>query len=233
MLRRLVGGAAVIVVLLAVFAAGPVPDTPPILQRFLEIDGPAPAQFRALRHLDAGNDHFDSRAWMDVWTEADEAGGFRYEIVSVGGSDYIRKRVFIGALDAEKSMWRPSSDGSSFNAANYAFEDRGTQADGLSLIAVKPRRRDVTLVEGSIFLRPEDGELVRVEGRLAKTPSFWTRRVDIVQRFQRFGGIRMPVAVESVASILIAGRSTFRMTYEYESVNGQPVGSPRPRPADQ
>jgi len=238
-LRRLVGGAAVMIIVTialvaaaAVFAAGPA-DTPPILQRFLEIDGPAPAQFRALRHLDAENDHFDSRAWMDVWTEADEQGGFRYEIVSRGGSEYICKRVFIGALDTEKSMWHHGPDSSSFTASNYAFEDRGVLADGLASIGVKPLRKDMTLVEGSIFLRPEDGELVRVEGRLARTPSFWTRRVDIVQRFQRFGGIRVPIAVESVASVRIAGRSTFRMTYEYESVNGQQVGTPRQRTAAQ
>jgi hypothetical protein len=232
-LRRLVRDAVVTLALLAaaaVFAAAPA-DTPPLVQRFLEIDGPAPAQFRALRHLDAENDHFDSRAWMDVWTEADDQGGFRYEIVSRGGSEYICKRVFVGALDAEKSMWHQGADGSSFTISNYAFEDRGTQADGLASIVLKPRRKDVMLVEGAIFLRPEDADLVRVEGRLAKTPSFWTRRVDIVQRFQRFGGVRMPVAMESVASVRIAGRSTFHMTYEYESINGQQVGTPRLRTA--
>jgi hypothetical protein len=35
--------------------------------------------------------------------------------------------------------------------------------------------------------------------------------------------------IESVAQVLIAGRSTFRMTYEYESINGQRVGNPQPR----
>jgi hypothetical protein len=39
----------------------------------------------------------------------------------------------------------------------------------------------------------------------------------------------MPVALESVASVLIAGKSTFRVVYEYESVNGQRMGSPQPR----
>ena len=34
---------------------------------------------------------------------------------------------------------------------------------------------------------------------------------------------------ESVASVLIAGKSTFRMTYDYESVNGQRVGQPQLR----
>jgi hypothetical protein len=41
----------------------------------------------------------------------------------------------------------------------------------------------------------------------------------------------MPVAIQSVAQVLIAGRSTFQMTYEYASVNGVSVGDPRPKPA--
>jgi hypothetical protein len=39
----------------------------------------------------------------------------------------------------------------------------------------------------------------------------------------------VPLEVESVAQVLIAGRSTFRMTYEYETVNGRHVGDPKPR----
>ena len=85
------------------------------------------------------------------------------------------------------------------------------------------------LVEGSIYLDPDAGELVRLEGQLSKTPSFWTRRVEIVRWYQRIAGFRMPTALESVANVRIAGVSTFRMTYEYESINGHRVGTPQPR----
>jgi hypothetical protein len=85
------------------------------------------------------------------------------------------------------------------------------------------------LVNGSIFLRPEDGDLVRIEGLLSKTPSFWTRRVEIVRHYRRIAGIRLPVRFESVASVRIAGHSTFTMTYQYERVNGTQVGTPEAR----
>jgi len=42
------------------------------------------------------------------------------------------------------------------------------------------------------------------------------------------GGVRVPISIESVAHVLIAGRSTFKMTYAYETINGQPVGTPTP-----
>ena len=112
--------------------------------------------------------------------------------------------------------------------ANYVFEDRGAQPDGLTSLTMTPRRKDVLLVDGTIYLDPDNGELVRMEGRLSKSPSFWTRRVAIVRWYRRIAGFRMPTALESVANVRVAGGSTFRMSYEYESINGQRVGNPQP-----
>jgi hypothetical protein len=212
-------------------AAGPAHSgqSPSILERFLALDDPTPTQYRALRHLEANNDHFEKRAWMDVWTEGDSSG-FRYQIVAEEGSDYIRSRVFRATLETERKMWASGeADKAGLTSANYAFEERGAHPDGLASLAVKPLRKDRLLVNGTIFLRPDDGELMRLEGELAKAPSFWTRRVQIVRRYQRFLGIRMPVALETTAAVRVAGQSTFRMTYEYESINGQRLGNPQAR----
>lgn len=200
--------------------------TPPILERFLSLDSPALTEYRALRHLEAENDHFEKSAWMDVWTEADRTHGFQYTVLKAGGSGYIRSRVFVATLETEQKAWQSGApDRAGFTSENYVFEDRGPQPDGLASVGLKPRRKDMLLVEGSIFLSPEDADLVRLEGRLSKAPSFWTRRVDIVRRYGRFAGVRMPVSLESTANVRIAGRSTFRMTYQYRTVNGIAVGS--------
>jgi hypothetical protein len=205
---------------------------PAVLQRFLALDDPSPKQYRALRHLDAHNERFKSTAWMDVWTEADSAGGFKYTVVGEGGSGYIRSRVFLASLDTERKMYQSGEpDRAALTPDNYVFEGSGDDAGGLSTLIVKPRRKDVLLVDGTIFLRPEDGELMRIEGRLSKAPSFWARQVHIVRWYRRIAGIRMPVALESVVNVRIAGTSTFRMTYEYETLNGQRVGTPALRPA--
>jgi hypothetical protein len=210
-------------------AAGRASASPGILQRFLAVDDPTPTQYRALRHLEARNDHFGKRAWMDVWTEGD-ASGFTYRVAGEEGSDYIRDHVFRAVLDIERRAWASGAcDRAGVTPANYTFTDRGAQADGLATLAVKPRRNDVLLVDGAIFLNPDDGELVRIEGRLSKTPSFWMRQIDVIRWYRRIAGVRMPVAIESVADVRLAGESTFRMTYEYESINGQTVGAPQAR----
>jgi hypothetical protein len=206
----------------------------PILQRFLaRADGP-PVEYRALRRLEARNEHFGANAWMDAWTEFDQAHGMRYEVVGEGGSPYIRRKVLLAALDGEQKLWAAKEpQRASFTPENYSFENGGSTADGLEWLGVKAKRKDVLLVDGSIFLQPDDAELARIEGKLSKAPSFWTRRVEIVRQYQRVAGVRVPVAVESVAHVLIAGRSTFRMTYEYQVVNGHHVGDPRPRQGPQ
>jgi hypothetical protein len=210
-------------------ASSPADSQNTVLQRFLALDDPTPTQCRALRHLEARNAKFEKSAWMDVWTDGDTSG-FRYHVVAEEGSEYIRSRVFRASLDTERDMWAAGApDAAALTTANYVFEDRGAQQDGLASLAVKARRRGVLFVDGSIYLNPDDGELVRMEGRLTKSPSFWTRRVEIVRWYQRIAGFRMPTALESVATVRIAGISTFRVTYEYESINGQRVGNPRPR----
>src|SRR3981081_2735893 len=111
--RSLLTFSVVALLLAHAHAAKPGTDDPspaPILQRFLALDDPSPGQCRALRHLEARNDKFDMRAWMDVWTEID-ASGFRYRIVAEEGSDYIRSRVFREALEAERRMWESDAPG--------------------------------------------------------------------------------------------------------------------------
>jgi hypothetical protein len=198
-----------------------------VLQQLLARGETPTVEYRALRHIEANNPHFGQSAWMDAWTEFDSKGGFRYEIVAEGGSGYIRSKVLRAALDGEQKMWLAREpQRASFNHDNYVFENAAQSPDGLTEVGVKPRRKDVLLVEGAIFLEPDDGAIARIEGKLSKAPSFWTRKVEIVRRYERIGGVRVPVSIESVAHVLIAGRSTFKMTYQYETINGQRVGSP-------
>jgi hypothetical protein len=200
-----------------------------VIERFLAREDNGPAQYRALRRLDARNLHFGASAWMDVWTDADATGGFRYQVASEGGSAYIRRKVFLAALDGEQKMWREGEpQRAQLNLTNYLIQDDGV-TDGLASLAITPRRKDVLLIDGWLFVKQDDGDLVRIEGHLSKVPSLWTRHVEIVRRYGRIQGVHVPIEIDSVAQVLIAGRSTFSMTYEYESINGQRVGDPQPR----
>ena len=217
-------------VLAASLAARPVSIVKTIIERVVARNDPPAQQYRALRRLEAQSDTLGGSAWLEAWTEVTPANGFKYEIVGEGGSGFVRGKVLRPWLESEQKMWADGDpERASLSLENYTFADNGMTPDGLAWLGVKSRRKDVLLVDGSIFVNADDGDLVRIEGRLSKSPSFWTRRVDVVRHYQRLGGVRVPILIESVAQVLIAGRSTFKMRYEYETVNSHRIGDPTPR----
>ena len=116
----------------------------------------------------------------------------------------------------------PAGVCAALDPANYEFAPAVAE-DGLLRVGLTPRRKDAMLIDGAMFLSPEDADLVRLEGRLVKPPSFWTRQVKVVRRYGRNAGVRVPLSMESTAKVLIVGTSTFAMSYRYLSVNGRPV----------
>ncbi len=195
-----------------------------VVQRFLTSAGAPLTSYRAHRTLDASTRGGRMHARLTAWTWIDDYGRFDYQIIEESGTAIIRNRVLRAALDAERKM---INDGDShrgaLNEANYDFEALPSPEATLVRIALRPKRRDTLLLEGELLVTEDDGDLVLVQGRLVKRPSFWTRRVDIVREYARVGGVRVPRRMESVASVLVAGTSRFSMTYDYQMVNGRPV----------
>jgi hypothetical protein len=162
-----------------------------------------------------------------AWTELDPQRGFRYDIVSRSGSPAVQSRALIPALEMEARALAPGDgEPAALVPANYRFAGAISREDGLVRVGITPNREAPMLLEGAMFLRPDTGDLVRVEGRLVKRPSFWTRRVDIVRHYARVAGVRVPIGMESTGQVLILGPSSFAMTWEYETVNGTSVGTP-------
>jgi hypothetical protein len=197
------------------------------VEHFLsEIEKP-PVAYQARRRLEASSAKLGESAWMDAITEYSPETGLRYSIVAQGGSERIRRRVLKVVLDAEqensaRGEWRKGN----LSRNNYEFIFGGRTVDGMLRMQLFPRRRDSRLVNGSALLTAHSGDLVRVEGRLSKSPSFWVKWVSVTRSYSPIEGVMMPIATESTADVRIAGMSTFEMTYDYEMVDGHAIGTP-------
>jgi hypothetical protein len=200
-------------------AAGPVEGAS---SRLLPVREEPLTQYRAFRRMHARSDHFEQEAWLDAWTELD-GGAFRYGIVSERGSEYIRNKVLRAVLQREQEL---VADGecrrSELTAENYDFQEPAA-GDGERYVRIKPKRKDMLLVDGRMVLSQDGTELLRVEGRLSKNPSFWTSLVNIIRHYARLDGVRVPIATESVAKLRFAGQSRLDVRYDYETINGRPV----------
>ena len=167
-------------------------------------------------------DKGNHEAWLEAWTELDN-GRFSYQVVSERGSDAARSRVLHAVLEHEQNLINSGeSSKADLSTANYEFSEAATTGDGAQVVEIKPRRNDVLLLEGHAVLN-ERGELMRVEGKLAKNPSFWTTLVNIVRRYARIGGARVPVSIETTAKVRFVGTAQLQVSYDYQMVNGHPV----------
>jgi hypothetical protein len=192
------------------------------VMRFLALREEPLRQYRAYRRMHAQCDRMDQEGWVEAWTEYD-GRGFRYEIVSERGSETVRNKVLKTVLRREQELVAKGEDArGALTTSNYEFEDAAVE-NGMRYVILKPKRKDALLVDGRMVLSQDGRDLLRVEGRLAKNPSFWTSLVDIIRHYARLDGVRVPVAVESVAKVKFAGLSRMDVHYEYNTINGRPV----------
>lgn len=194
------------------------PVTP--VDRFLDATDTPLESYRAIRRIEAAARNGRMKASLTARTTLDPERGFQFEILEETGSGMIRSKVLRAALEAERRARNSGDIGrSAVSRLNYEFGPPEAAELGFVRVGIRPRRSDTMLVVGSILLTDDNADLVSIEGRLVKRPSFWTRRVDVVRRYARIAGVRVPVSMESTADVLIAGRSTFSMSYEYEAIN--------------
>lgn len=193
----------------------------PALARFLTRPDEPLRSYRALRRMQASNPRFNVTGVVEAVTELHADGRFEFRIVREEGSDYIRNRVLRPMLQNEEKLFATGNpDRAALTSSNYHLAAGDVAEPGVVKLVATPRRRDIALFQGALFVTSGDADLVRVEGRLAKNPSFWTTRVDLVRRYARLGGIRVPVRLDTTAQIRIAGASTMSVVYEYETING-------------
>ena len=178
-------------------------------------------QYTASRRLEASGS--GRQGWLDVRIEYSAASGLSYQVLAEGGSGYIRSRVLRSLLDEEQSIVAENESARvALSYDNYQFMPNGIDDEGLAVVTIQPLRKDRSLIAGQMFLTA-DGDLVRVQGRLVKNPSFWVTRANLVRSYQRINGVTMPVSLETTGQLRLFGSSKLRMTYRYSQIDERTV----------
>jgi hypothetical protein len=202
-------------------ASMPNPATLSALEMFLS-QPTAVHPYRASRRLEASGS--GQRGWLDARTDFTLASGLKYEVTAEGGSGYIRTRVLRSLLNEEQRLIAQGKESTvAISTVNYEFRPEGVNDEGLAVVTLRPLRKDRSLINGRMFLTILNGDLVRVEGRLARNPSFWLTRVNVVRSYQRIEGAIMPVSLETDGRLRLLGPSSLRMTYRYWQIDDRPV----------
>lgn len=153
--------------------------------------------------------HKNSRAEMKVEVTCAPDGVKQFKILSEEGSYPIRSLVFHRMLKEETEASRPETRKiTRITPSNYDFRLTGKEAvDGRPayVLQVTPRHNNKYLIDGNIWVDADDYSIVRIEGRPARNPSFWTRSVHFVHTYQKVGPFWLAARTHSVSEIRIYG----------------------------
>ena len=181
---------------------------------------------QATRLLVARSTKLNRVGWLEATTTFRPGVGLSYTVVREGGDKRIRNRVLRQVLDNEVEMSAPArAPQMAISEANYHIV---TDTAG-EVLHLAPRRKEPTLIEGTARVDAR-GRLQKVEGRLAKSPSFWVRSVRVRRTYQTVSGHALPVLVESVADVRLAGACEFSMWIDYTTVDGMRIDREATRP---
>jgi hypothetical protein len=173
--------------------------------------------YTASRRYVLENQRHHKRAEMLVRMTCLRDGSKRFETISETGWGGARKHVFPRLLEAETEASRPGlRERSRLIPENYVFEMVGTEyvdERPAYVIAIAPKTPNKYLMQARIWIDADEYAVVRIEGKPAKNPSFWTKSVHFVHKYEKRGSFWFPVSDRSVTDVRIFGST--EVTIEY------------------
>lgn len=168
-------------------------------------------------------------ASMIVHVTVDTKGSKRFAIGDESGSGAVRKYVFHKILEEESAASNPKRRAQSqISPENYSFQIVGVEMVNnrrAYIIDLKPRKESKYLISGRIWVDAEDYAVMRIEGKPAKNPSFWTKSVHFVHEYERDGPFWFPASNRSETDVRIFGRADLTIEYFDYAVNSQTLSA--------
>jgi hypothetical protein len=126
---------------------------------------------------------------------------------SIRGQQVVRR-----ILDHEvETASNSSNTRAALDGDNYDFTYLGEAIlDGQAcyLLGLKPKRKDRDLIYGQAWVDKSSFFVRRIEGDMAKTPSWWLKRIHVSLTFADVKGTWLQTNMEAVADVRVAGPHT-------------------------
>lgn len=199
--------------------AAPLPSADAVIARMAANDKhreAAAGGYTGIRQYDLENHLSAKQAHMVVNVTCDPEGTINFQVVSKEGWKSGNSAIS-QALETESQITRPSMRPMTLvNEENYAFQMIGTallNGRVAYVIDVVPQRQEIYLFRGKIWVDTEDYALARIEGQLAKTPSYWVRNVSFTFEFRKSGEYWFPSSTTSTSDVRIFGATEVNIRY--------------------
>jgi hypothetical protein len=134
-----------------------------------------------------------------------------YRIQSSSGSkrgEQVVRRVLEHELQAASSLHH---DRTALNRDNYDFTyDGEAMVDGQAcyVLGLRPKRREPDLMSGEARIDKHSFLVRQLEGDIAKSPSWWLKKVHVKLTFAEVSGTWLQTRMEAIAEVRVVGSHT-------------------------
>jgi hypothetical protein len=149
-----------------------------------------------------------------TFTSPDEK---EFTVVSQSGSrfivDHILKRLLLEEKEASNGENRQRI---ALSSRNYDFTLAGLEGPPESseyVLNVIPKTDYKYLYRGRIWVDAKEFAVTRIEAQPAKSPSFWVKNSEITQKYQKVGGLWLPLENRTDSLIRLGGHALLLIQY--------------------
>jgi hypothetical protein len=161
----------------------------------------------------------DRDAEMTVEATYDSPGTKTFKIISQSGSKAMADHAFKRLLDGEKEASEPEMHAQTLlNRDNYDFALTGFEGNQY-VLAVYPKRVSKYVYSGKIWVDGTDFAVTRIQAEPAVSPSFWTKKNEVLHEYMKVEDFWLPRRNESVSYIRLGGRATLTIDYKDYRIN--------------
>ncbi|MFZ0589474.1 MAG: hypothetical protein WAM39_03255 [Bryobacteraceae bacterium] len=199
-----------------------------VIERYLNATG-AENQTRAASmevSIDASIPKLKKEGKLHALRKISELGKITYKILGFQGDDTIKTEVIARYLDAEQK----GQDNQKFAIApqNYKFKFKGLHrlqnGQRIYVLFLTPRRKEIGLFKGEMWLDANTCLPVMETGKLVKSPSVFFKKVEFYRDYRIENGVAVPQHMLSTIDARLVGKVTLTINYSgYQ--RGTPVGS--------
>lgn len=177
--------------------------------------------YRSSRIYRLINDQRNFRRDFPVSMEITWPNSKRYKLPDPPPNGVVFRMAIKSLLDTEvANAGLGIQKASAITSANYQFQLEGhEEIDGESCwrLRLTPRRESRFLIQGQAWVSCTDYEIVKLEGRPSKMPSFWIKDILLIRLFQKVGNYWLPRADRSINQIRVFGQTQLEIDYlDYE-----------------
>jgi hypothetical protein len=159
--------------------------------------------------------NLNKKGKLHALKQISKLGVITYRALGFDGDGSVKKEVIARFLAGEVQQAQSGSD-LGITPANYKFKYRHSQEiNGRSILVfhLTPRKNEVGLFKGDLWLDAQTYMPVRESGRWVKTPSVFLKKMEFVRTYNQQDGVAVLQTLESRADTRLFGPVTLRIDF--------------------